>query len=109
MLQDTNKASSTDPIDQECEAIGRNCSSSILSGGLLNVKPWPNLRANKPVDYMIVENVPAYQFDTWPIAYKVGRSSSAICTVYGRFDPRFELCIDDQTGVEGRLNICEYS
>lgn len=107
MLQDTTKSLPADAVSDACRAVESNCTSTILSGGLQNVKPWPNFRAETSAKFMIIDNVPSYQFDVWSFDATGFQADNALCEVYGFTDPRFELCINDGSGKHGELQVCK--
>lgn len=103
LLQDPNFAMPIDPVSTDCKTAGKACFSTLLSGGLANIKPWPNMRDDAPVSFMMIDDMPSYHMEVWPALRDQLPSEESMqdCTVFGGADPRFKMCM--ASGSEGGL------
>jgi hypothetical protein len=66
-LQDPRFSSLSDPVTEECRS-SPVCTSSIVSGGLRTISPFPYLLKNLELPAYIAKDVPAYQIDAWDLS-----------------------------------------
>lgn len=93
------------PASDECKMAGDRCLSTLLSGGLQNVSPWPFqtvIRDPRNLPFYTLEHAPSYHVDFWT-SDQISEWDQDKCHVFGLNDNRFQICIDFRGGRKDQI------